>query len=210
MFIWVFPEIDEKVLKIKLVKHLFSALVVSSTIMAIQAQEEEPKLINQKSAGILFEYGSPYYYLPEGQRYYVLTTGATFSFPLFQAKKAFNMSLDLFPHYAFVWVDDDNSNYEFGLNVRLGFNLAPSPNDLVSFKLGSGPHYITVETEKQANGFLFSDYFLLAYDRRLYFGKQAFALELEFGYRHISNAGFQQPNRSISNFIFGLGFSVVF
>ena len=59
-------------------------------------------------------------------------------------------------------------------------------------------------------GFIFSDYFLLAYDRRFFISKQAFALEFEFGYRHISNAGLQEPNRSISNFIFGLGLSKVF
>jgi hypothetical protein len=120
------------------------------------------------------------------------------------------MSVDLFPHYGFVWVEDDPSNYEFGLNVRLGFNLQATPNDLFSFKIASGPHYITVETEKQASGFIFSDYYLITYDRRLYLGNQAFALELEFGYRHMSNAGIQEPNRSICNFIFGLGFSKLF
>ncbi len=192
-----------------LMKLLCTFALIVVPLFCLQSQSEK-SLINQKSAGILVEYGAPYYSLPEGQRYYVVLTGATFSFPLFRAKKLFNMSVDLFPHYGFVWVDDDPSNYEFGLNIRLGFNLAVSPNDLFSFKLASGPHRISAETEKQATGFLLSDYYLITYDRRLFIGKQAFALELEFGYRHMSNAGFKEPNRSISNFIFGLGFSALF
>jgi hypothetical protein len=34
---------------------------------------------------------------------------------------------------------------------------------------------------------------------------EEFIFDFEFGYRHISNAGIKEPNRSISNFIFGLG-----
>jgi hypothetical protein len=140
----------------------------------------------------------------------VLLTGATFSFPLFKAKKTFNMSIELFPHYGFVRVDTVGPDYEMGINVRLGFNFSFSPNDVLSLKLASGPHYITVETEKQANGFIFSDYYLVTYDRRFFISHSPFAIKFEFGYRHISNAGLQEPNRSISNFIFGLGLSKVF
>ena len=171
--------------------------------------QDSLKLINQKTIGVLVEYGSPYYSLPEGSRYYVLLVGGTFSFPLFKAKKNFNMSIDIFPHYGFVWVDFDEDNYEFGINVRLGANLSLSPNDVLSLKIATGPHYITVETEKQANGFIFSDYLLIVYDRRFFINKSPFAIEFEFGFRHISNAGLQEPNRSISNFIFGVGLSKV-
>lgn len=185
--------------------YLFALVLVD-----LPGQDDQLRLINSRSAGVLVEYGSPYYYLPEGQRYYPLLVGGTFSFPIYRTSKNFNLSIDLFPHYGFVWLDDDNSNYEFGLGVRLGFNFSLSPNDLLSMKLGSGPHYITVNTEKQASGFIFSDYYLVCYDRLFYIGKEPFALELEFGYRHISNAGLTEPNRSISNFIFGLGTSWVF
>ncbi len=167
------------------------------------------RLINQKSVGILVEYGSPYYYLPEGPRYYVVLTGATFTFPLFKARKFFNLSLSLFPHYGFVWVDSNDENFEFGLNVRLGANFSLSPNDVLSLKIASGPHYFTAETEKQAQGFIFSDYFLITYDRRIFIGNTSMGLNFEFGYRHISNAGTKEPNRSISNFIFGFGVNYV-
>jgi hypothetical protein len=109
-----------------------------------------------------------------------------------------------------VSVGDDRSDYEFGLNVRLGVNYSLSDNDVLSFKLASGPHYITVDTEKQAKGFIFSDYYLLCYKKQLNNGRYPFILEFEFGYRHISNGWLKEPNRSISNFIFGLGFSQEF
>ncbi len=180
---------------------LFQNLIIS---------QDSIKLANQKSIGVLVEYGLPYYNLPEGQRYYVLLTGFTFNFPIFKAKKNFNMSVEIFPNYGFVWLDDVNSDFEVGINFRLTANLSLSPNDVLRFKLGSGPHYISVETELQAQGFIFSDYFLLAYDRRIYINTNPFMLEFEFGYRHISNAGLNEPNRSIANFIFGLGLSKIF
>lgn len=172
----------------------------------VHSQHDSIKISNLKSAGILIEYGQPYYFLPEGTRYYVGLIGANFNIPLFQAKKFFNISVDLFPHYGYVWVVEDKKYYEFGLNVRLGFNFLISKNDLISTKIGCGPHSITVETEKQANGFIFSDYYLITYKRSLGKSFKPILVEFEFGYRHMSNAGLQSPNRSISNFIFGVGF----
>ncbi len=190
-------------------KILLSILICLICSISLICQERKIRLANIKTAGLLIEYGSPYYYLPEGIRYYIVPVGANFSFPLFKAKpdKHFNMSVDLYPHHVFVNVDGDRSYYEFGLNVRLGLNYSISDNDLLSFKLASGPHYITVDTEKQAKGFIFSDYYLFCYRKLLNNGQHPFVLEFEFGYRHISNGWIKEPNRSISNFIFGLGFS---
>jgi len=176
----------------------------------LSAQEDNLSLINSKTAGILVEYGSPYYFLPEGTRYYPLLIGGTVKFPIFKVKKFFNMSVGLFPHFGKVWVDSIKRYYEFGLNIRLGFNFAVSNSDVISLIAASGPHYITVETEKQAKGFIFSDYYLLNYDRLVYIGKEPFSVSLEAGFRHISNAGIKEPNRSINNFIFGIGFNYVF
>lgn len=185
---------------------LFFFAVVFFVIPNGYCQKVE-KLINQKTAGLLVEYGIPYYTLPEGQKYHILTIGSSFSFPLFQSQKSFNMSIDLFPHYGVVWLGAKRTDFEIGLNVRLGFNFSLSEKNALCLKLGSGPQYITVDTEKQANGFNFSDYYLATYKRRLSVVKQVFIVEIECGYRHISNAGLNQPNRSISSIIFGLGLS---
>lgn len=184
-----------------LVVALLSAMTISKNI----AQEQPYRLINQKSAGILIEYGLPYYFLPEGDmRYHVLLVGGNLSIPFFKTSKVFNVSVDIYPHAGFVWLKDCH-NKEFGLNVRLGLNFAVSDLDVISLKIASGPHYIDCETEKQASGFIFSDYYLACYRRGFRISKEEFIFDFEFGYRHISNAGIKEPNRSISNFIFGLG-----
>ncbi len=187
--------------KLGLCISLFSLLCAVTPLRA----QDSTRLINQRSAGILVEYASPYYYLPEGFRYYALPTGAMVSFPLFKARRFFNMSVEIYPHYSFVWVEPSEGNYEVGVNIRLAGNFSLSPNDVISAKLATGPHYFTVETEKQAEGFLFSDYYLLTYNRRFFIRDIPFSMLLETGYRHMSNAGLQMPNRSVSNFIFGLG-----
>ena len=182
------------------------AFVLAIAITEIQAQEQKPRLINRKSAGLLTEYGLPYYYLPEGSnRYYVLLVGGVFGLPFYKTPNFFNVSVDFYPHFGYVWVKDCRF-IEFGLNIRLGLNFEVSEKNIICVKIASGPHYMNCETEKQANGFIFSDYYLVTYKRGLKISKADFTFDFEFGYRHISNAGFKEPNRSISNFIFGLGF----
>lgn len=183
--------------------YLISSLLLSQ--FTFYCQDSPTIIINQKSAGILVEYGQPYYYLCEGTRYYIALFGGNFDIPLYKAKKIFNISIDLFPHYGYIWVIEDKNYYEFGFNIRLGFNFSISPKDVISTKIGSGPHYISVETEKQAKGFTFSDYYLITIKRSLNKAVKPILIEFEFGYRHLSNAGLKVPNRSISNFIFGLG-----
>jgi hypothetical protein len=71
--------------------------------------------------------------------------------------------------------------------------------------IGSGPHYITVETDRQARGFIFSDNFELgsAYN----FERINTAFLLKFRFRHISNAGLKEPNGGIDNFFVIAGLS---
>ena len=197
-------------MRLRISLHIFWVVALWMSVPATPAMSQDSiRLINQRSAGVLVEYASPYYYLPEGFRYYALPVGATVRFPLFRAKKFFNLSLELFPHYSFVWVKTTGGNYEVGLNVRLSGNFSLSPDDMLSVKLATGPHYFTVETEKQATGFLFADYYLLTYNRRFFLADTPFAILLELGYRHMSNAGLAMPNRSISNFIFGMGLQLL-
>jgi len=181
-------------------------LITFLSVYQCFSQDENKRLINQKSAGILVEYGQPFYYLQEGTRYYVAMAGGKFGFPIYKTKNFFNVSLDLYPHYVHVWVVEDRQYYEFGLNVRLSVNFSLSAHDLLSAKIGSGPHYFTAETRRQTKGFIFSDYFLATYTRGFLISGKMFAVEFEFGYRHISNANIYNPNGGISNFVVGFGF----
>lgn len=92
--------------------------------------------------------------------------------------------------------------YEAGMNMGLRYQLALSPQWLLNAAIGSGPHYITVRTEQQAPGFIFSDNFELGLTY-LPPGK-AWGINLRSRFRHISNAGFKRPNIGIDNlFVIG-------
>ncbi len=98
--------------------------------------------------------------------------------------------------------------YEFGANFGFQYWLRLRPNLALAAGIGSGPHYITVETRRQANGFIFSDNFDLGLFWRISgLGAQ---VSIRTRFRHISNAGLQSPNGGIDNLfvVFGLAQAV--
>ena len=99
--------------------------------------------------------------------------------------------------------------YEFGFNVRANLNFKISQYDVISGSIGSGPHYLDYENDRQNDGFIFSDYFLASYIRYFELKNRFCNFKIEIGYRHISNAGIEKPNGGISNFLVGLGFNTL-
>lgn len=198
-------------------KYLCILLLLVVCYCQVLGQDHTVNINNQLKAGVLVEYIQPYKAYWEG-RYHLVTIGGIISIPIYKSKNFFNVSIDLFPHYGFGRLVDSYDHfdydyaefYEFGLNVRLSLNFALSSNDVISGKIGSGPHYTTVEIPRQANGFIFSDYFLLCYTRAFRISGKKFAAEIELGYRHISNAGFQEPNYGVSTYLGGIGLYMIF
>lgn len=99
-------------------------------------------------------------------------------------------------------------DYEFGANLGFEYRASLWIGSLFSTSIGSGPHYITVVTKHQARGFIFSDNFEMALSQALPKGKAQ--VQLRFRYRHISNAGLQEPNYGIDNVFVFAGFAKVF
>ncbi len=97
------------------------------------------------------------------------------------------------------------TDFEFGLNMGLSFLFLQTDRLSLNAAIGSGPHYITVETGRQAQGFIFSDNLELgaAYDMK----SVQTSFLLKFRYRHISNAGLKEPNGGIDNFFVMAGLS---
>ena len=93
---------------------------------------------------------------------------------------------------------------EFGLNLGIRNYIRINPGFYFYQMLGSGPHYISADLERQATGFIFSDNLMLGSLIRL--KKQVF-LNLQFGVRHISNANINLPNRGVNSVIFMAGIS---
>ncbi len=71
--------------------------------------------------------------------------------------------------------------------------------------LGSGPHYITADVKRQANGFIFSDNAAFGFFKKIN-DKNRF-LNLQLRWRHLSNAGLERPNSGIDSWNILLGLS---
>jgi hypothetical protein len=99
-----------------------------------------------------------------------------------------------------VWVHFSPKNkkeWEFGINLGLEYRLHVSGRTALSAALGTGPHFISVETKQQAKGFIFSDNFTAGVHRRL--GNSGTNLDLKCRFRHISNANLKLPNKGIDS-----------
>ncbi|HWJ92723.1 MAG TPA: acyloxyacyl hydrolase [Flavisolibacter sp.] len=98
-------------------------------------------------------------------------------------------------------------DYEFGANLGIRNYIRISPDFYLYQMLGSGPHYISAELDRQATGFIFSDN--LAIGSFMGIGKKSLFLNLQFRMRHISNANLKLPNRGVNSYNFLVGFSCV-
>jgi hypothetical protein len=165
------------------------------------------KLINLQSIGGFTELGIPMYELPEGNTYMPLLIGGTYNLPLWKAKKKFNISAEFKPQFGYIL--STMENYEFGLNVMFNFNFQLGQKSYIAYKMSSGPHYINIETRRQAKGFIFSDNFFLGYYHRLKIAEKYYVLGGYGGIRHISNASIKRPNGGINNWMIGISFSQI-
>lgn len=88
------------------------------------------------------------------------------------------------------------TNAEFGVNTGIALQQRLSDRFRLRAAIGTGPHFITVETRQQARGFIFSDNFSLGI-----IGKprvsDRLAGHLTARFRHISNANLFLPNKGI-------------
>ena len=99
------------------------------------------------------------------------------------------------------------TDIEFGVGLGLKY-MYPITDKISPYVFGSvGPHYISVQTEDQANGFIFAD----TVGAGLYFKiTKNPAINIGYRYRHVSNARLKSPNGGI-NVQFGtIGYSVFF
>ncbi|MEM9885578.1 MAG: acyloxyacyl hydrolase [Bacteroidota bacterium] len=170
---------------------------------AIQLQAQKETFLNQKYWGVFVQYGIAYKELPEQQLYQPVLIGAVYHLPLYQSKTAFNVGMNIMPQIGLVRYNA-KIKVEFGANVQFDANLRIAEKHILSLRAGAGPHFINVETRRQAKGFIFSDNFALAYRTLL---KDTQQLGITAGWRHISNAGLMQPNGGIDNIMLGLEFA---
>ncbi len=99
------------------------------------------------------------------------------------------------------------TDIEIGVGVGLKY-MHPVTEKISAYIFGSmGPHYITVKITDQANGFIFSDTIGAGIS---FFLTEKSSLNLEYRFRHISNASLQDPNGGINTHFGMIGYSVYF
>ncbi|HOG17074.1 MAG TPA: acyloxyacyl hydrolase [Syntrophales bacterium] len=104
-------------------------------------------------------------------------------------------------------VFEPSTDYEAGIGIGLRYSY-PVCDPLALYVEGStGPHYVSVVTRKQANGFLFSNvagaglYYRLSKDSALHAG---------YRFRHMSNGDLAEPNGGIDTHMGVAGYSLFF
>ena len=142
--------------------------------------------------------------LPEGYPYTPFFAYA--KFPVFRQLLEKNKKLKVYVEPQLVLNNPPLSfpiNYEFGINAGLLIQQPLSIKNGFTLSLGAGPHFISLETEMQANGFIFSDNFELGFYQQFW---ENTGLSVKSRFRHISNAGLQDPNLGIDNLFVLIGF----
>lgn len=95
---------------------------------------------------------------------------------------------------------------EFGSNFGLRLFQYINHGRYLYQSLGSGPHYISLNHPKQAQGFIFSDNIAIGLLQTL---KKDLAVTFQLQFRHISNAGLKKPNKGINDFNILIGFKKI-
>src|SRR6185437_5436119 len=93
--------------------------------------------------------------------------------------------------------EGNSMEWEFGCNFGIQYMYPLSKNIYSYINIGSGPHYITVHTYRQATGFIFSDNMGAGL---YFFFSKTLALNTTYRLRHMSNANTRMPNEGINTF----------
>jgi hypothetical protein len=142
--------------------------------------------------------------LPEGQHYKPLLLMGNFGWELTKKEKKGKWWVMFEPQINPVFLDNKLKELEFGINVAIRYKYKIGENSFFYSQLGSGPHFITVSTDRQAHGYIFSDNLAIGLSNKIF---DNWNLDTEFRIRHISNANVMKPNRGMNNLFIVVGIS---
>ncbi len=107
-----------------------------------------------------------------------------------QVNVAFILGADGLPIRRVGW------DYEFGTHPGIGYKYSITDQSALKLDIIIGPHYISADAQRQNSGFIFSDNFSLGWEHLI---DDHTHIEFIYRWRHISNAGLQEPNGGINN-----------
>lgn len=177
-------------------------------LMGFNHAQQTP-LNRLNSVGFLFNYPITEEKLPESisNGYAPILLQGNFRFPLIKNNGKNQLTFLVHPQFNPVKKIEGYNDflYEFGVNFGFAYEYYIPEKAILYAGAGVGPHFINVVTSQQANGFIFSDNFFLGVHQIMSNRKWFMTYEVRF--RHISNAGLQNPNAGIDNFFLGTGIS---
>ncbi len=174
---------------------LFTLLLV----FCLRAGPLSAQFSNDRLASAGFGYSIIQEQLPEGYAYRPLTilpSATVWSHKKFSVYAEGQFTQAIIP-------TNFSAEYEFGANLGIRYRTFLRPGLHLSASLGSGPHFITVDTRRQANGFIFSDNLEVGLSQFL--RSMGTILQIKGRFRHISNAGLKSPNGGIDNLFLVVG-----
>jgi len=104
-------------------------------------------------------------------------------------------------------VINPETDFEFGIGLGVQYTSRLTDKLSTYISVSAGPHYISVVTRDQANGFIFST--AIGGGLYLFLTKNS-AINLGYRLRHISNANLAKPNWGIDTHFGVIGYSVFF
>ena len=177
-------------------------LVISLNSFNAKSQETPKQFFSEKG----FKIGTSAYSieLPEGQNYKPLLLMGNFGWELTKKEKKGKWWVMFEPQINPVFLDNKPKELEFGINVAIRYKYKIGENSFFYSQLGSGPHFITISTDRQAHGYIFSDNLAIGLSNKI---SGNWNLDTEFRIRHISNANIMKPNRGMNNLFIIVGIS---
>lgn len=101
-------------------------------------------------------------------------------------------------------IDSHKDIQEFAINIGIQAKLDISKS-LSAYILGSvGPTFSNTETDRLNSGMSFSDVIALGFNYDTTFS----LIDLRLSFRHVSNAGLNNPNKGYNSLNFGVGFTL--
>ncbi len=177
-----------------------------SLIVTISAGQNN-NILNNRSYGI--NTGFPFIseQLPEDVYYNPVLLMGFYNIPLKQVSGTHNFSVGIEPQFNPVFLDNSLTDIEFGCNVGIYYLRLLNNNSQLYAAIGSGPHFVTVDTRMQAKGFIFSDNFMAGIKKNISKNNmKPMYVNIQLRFRHISNANFMKPNIGIDGFFAVIGF----
>jgi len=99
------------------------------------------------------------------------------------------------------------NDYEAGISFLFKYGF-PLNNKLTPYlKVGTGPMFLGIDTKEQGSESNFVDSAAMGFS---WFLKEDVSLDCEYRFRHVSNAGFDEPNKGIETNSVYVGFTYRF